>query len=99
MLVWIKFALNKENENIKNAKIAINLKTLKVKTMLFNRYKNKTMLSIINFPKINGKCIKILKFLHKTLVFERVNDKNHTFAAVWNHVKLSFFLHRKFGLT
>ena len=35
------------------------------------------MLAIINFPKINEKCMKILKYLHKTLVFERVNDKNH----------------------
>ena len=40
------------------------------------------MLAIINFPKINEKCMKILKYLHKTLVFERVNDKNHTIAAV-----------------
>ena len=58
------------------------LKTLKFKTILFNKYINKTMLAIINFPKINEKCIKILKYLHKTLVFERVNDKNHTIAAV-----------------
>ena len=99
MLVWIKFAFNKENKNIKNAKKAINLKTLKFKTILFNKYINKTMLAIINFPKINEKCIKILKYLHKTLVFERVNDKNHTIAAIWNNVKLSFFLYRKFGLT
>ena len=39
------------------------------------------MLAIINFPKINEKCIKILEYLHKTLVFERVNEKNHT--KVW----------------
>ena len=39
-------------------KKAINLKTLKFKTILFNKYKNKTMLAIINFPKINEKCIK-----------------------------------------
>ena len=38
MLVWIKFAFNKENKNIKNAKKAINLKTLKFKTILFNIY-------------------------------------------------------------
>ena len=57
------------------------------------------MLAIINSPKINEKCMKILKYLHKTLVFERVNDKNHTIAAIWNHVKVSFFLYRKFGLT
>ena len=63
-------------------KKAINLKTLKFKTILFNKYINKTMLAIISFPKINEKCIKILKYLHKTLVFERVNDKNHTIAAV-----------------
>ena len=69
---------NKENENIKYAKKAITLKTLKFKTILFNQYINKTMLVIINFPKINEKCIKILKCLHKILV----NDKNHTIAAV-----------------
>ena len=40
------------------------------------------MLAIIIFPKINEKCIKILKYLQKTLVFERVNDKNHTIAAI-----------------
>ena len=40
------------------------------------------MLAIINFPKINEKCIKPLKCLHKMLVFERVNDEHHTIAAV-----------------
>ena len=40
------------------------------------------MLAIINFPKINEKCIKILKCVHKILGFERVNDKNQTTAAV-----------------
>ena len=40
------------------------------------------MLAIINFLKINEKCIKILKNLHKTLGFERVNDKNYTISAV-----------------
>ena len=85
MLVSIKFTFNKENKNIKNAKKAINLKTLKFKTILFHKYVNKTMLAIINFPKINQKCIKILKCLHKTLVSERVNDKKHTISAVWNH--------------
>ena len=40
------------------------------------------MLAIIDFPKINEKCIKILKYLQKTLVFERVNDKNHTIAVI-----------------
>ena len=42
------------------------------------------MLAIIDFPKIDEKCIKILKYLHKTLVFERVNDndKNHTIVVV-----------------
>ena len=63
-------------------KKAINLKSLNFKTILFNIYINKTMLVIIIFPKINEKCIKILKYLHKTLVFERVNDKNHTIAAI-----------------
>ena len=68
-------------------KKAINLKTLKFKTILFNKWVNKTMLATINFPKTNEKCIKVLKCLHKTLVFERVtNDKNHAIAAVWNHV-------------
>ena len=86
MLVWIKFAFNKENKNIKNAKKAINLKTLKFKTILFNKYINKTMLAIINVPKMNEKYIRIFKCLHATLVFERVNDKNHTIATVWNHV-------------
>ena len=99
MLVWIKFAFNKGNKNIKNAWKASNLKTLKFKTVLFNKYINKAMLSIINYPKFNEKCIKILKYLHKTLVFERVNDKNHIIVTVWNHVQLAFFLHRKFGLT
>ena len=36
------------------------------------------MFAIINFPKIKERYIKILKCLHKSLVFERVNDKNHT---------------------
>ena len=36
------------------------------------------MLALINFPKIYEKCIKILKYLHKTLIFGRANDKNHT---------------------
>ena len=40
------------------------------------------MFAIINFPKNNEKCIKIIKWLHKTLAFERVNDKNHTIVAV-----------------
>ena len=40
------------------------------------------MLAIIIFPKINEKCIKGLKYLDKTLVFERVNVKNHTIAAI-----------------
>ena len=40
------------------------------------------MLAIISFPKINEKYIRILKWLHKILVFERVNHKNHTIAAV-----------------
>ena len=40
------------------------------------------MLEIINSPKINEKCMKILKYLHETLIFERVNDKNHTIATV-----------------
>ena len=44
------------------------------------------MLTVINFPKINEQCIKILKHLHKTLIFERVDDKNHTIAAVLYHV-------------
>ena len=56
------------------------------------------MLAIINFPKINKKCIKILEYLHKTLAFERVNDKNYTIVAIWNHVKLFFFLYRKIML-
>ena len=86
MLVWIKFAFNKENKNIKNVEKANNLKTLKFKTILFNKYINKAMLAIINFPKINEKYVKILKYLYKTLVFERVNDKNHAIAADWNHV-------------
>ena len=34
------------------------LKTLKFKTILFNKYINKTILAIINFPKINEKYIK-----------------------------------------
>ena len=63
-------------------KKAINLKTLKFKTILFNKYINKTMLVIINSQKFNEKCIKILKYLLKTLVFERVTDKNHTIATV-----------------
>ena len=73
---------NKENKNIKNAKKAINLKTLKFKTILYNKYINKTMLSIINFPKINEKCTISLKCLHKILVFEKVNEKKLTIGAV-----------------
>ena len=57
-------------------KKTIDLKTLKFKMILFNKYTNKTMLVIINFRKINE------KRLHKTLVFERVSDKSHTTAAV-----------------
>ena len=60
MLVWIKFAFNKENENIKNARKANNLKTLKFKTVLFNKYINKAMLAMINFPKINEKWLIII---------------------------------------
>ena len=60
----------------------IDLKTLKFKMILFNKYANKTMLVIINFPKINEKRIKVLKCLHKILVLERVSDKSHTTAAV-----------------
>ena len=61
-------------------KKTIDLKTLKFKMILFNKYTNKTMLVIINFRKINE------KRLHKILVFERVSDKSHTTAAVWDHV-------------
>ena len=42
----------------KMPKKAINLKSLKSKTILFNKYINKTMLAISNFPKDNEKCIK-----------------------------------------
>ena len=63
-------------------KKTIDLKTLKFKMILFNKSTNKTMPVIINFPKINEKRIKILKSLHKILVFERVSDKSHTTAAV-----------------
>ena len=47
-----------------------------------NKYTNKTTLAIIHFPKINEKCIKVPKCLHKILVFERVNNKNRTIAAI-----------------
>ena len=47
-----------------------------------NKYTDKTMLAIITFPEINEKCIKVLKCLHKILVFERVNNKNRTIAAI-----------------
>ena len=57
-------------------KKTIDLKTLKFKMILFNKYTNKTMLVIINFRKINE------KRLHKILVFERVSDKSDTTAAV-----------------
>ena len=86
MLAWIKFAFDKESNNIKNAIKPINLKTLKFKTILFNKYINKTMLTIITFRKTNEKCIKILKYLQKTLVFAKVNDKSHSIAAVWKHM-------------
>ena len=66
----MKFAFDKENKNIKNGKKAINLKTLKCKTISFNKNIYKTI-----FPKIKDKCIKILKYLHKTLTFERVMTK------------------------
>ena len=75
MLAWIKFTFNKEKKKYKKCqKNPINLKTLKFKTILFNKYINKTMLAVINFQKINEKSIKIHKYLHKTLVFERVNE-------------------------
>ena len=48
-------------------KKAINLKSFKFKTILFNKYINKTILAIINFPKLNEKGIKILKYLDKLL--------------------------------
>ena len=63
-------------------KKAINLKILKFKTILFNKYRNKTILEIINLLKINEKCIKYFKHLHTFLVIERVDDKNHTIEAV-----------------
>ena len=47
----MKLTFNKENKNITIAKKAINLKTLKLKTILFNKYINKTVFAIINFPK------------------------------------------------
>ena len=73
--------MNKENENIKNAKKVNDLKTSKFKTILFNKYIDKTMLAIISFPKINEKSLKIFKYLHKTLVFEKFNDENHTITV------------------
>ena len=63
-------------------KKAINLKILKFKTILFNKYRNKTILEIINLLKINEKSIKYFKYLHTFLVIERVDDKNHTIEAV-----------------
>ena len=63
-------------------KKAINLKILKFKTILFNKYRNKTILEIINLLKINEKCTKYFKYLHTFLVIERVDDKNHTIEAV-----------------
>ena len=89
MLVRIKFTFNKQSKNLKNASKAINLKTLKLKTILFNKHINKTMLAIINSQKINEECIKILKYLHKILVFERVIDKKHTIQqseTIYGHV-------------
>ena len=74
----MKFTFKKENKKI-NPKKVINLKTLTFKTILFNKY---IKMTIINFPKFNGKCIKILKCLHKILVFEKVHDKTHTISAV-----------------
>ena len=38
---------------MKYVKKAINLKTLISNAILFNKYKNKIMLAIINFPKID----------------------------------------------
>ena len=38
-------------------------------TILFQKYINKTVLAIISFPKVNQKCIKVLKWLHKILPF------------------------------
>ena len=38
-------------------------------TILFQKYINKTVLATISFPKVNEKCIKILKWLHKILAF------------------------------
>ena len=39
------------------------------------------MLAGINFLKTNEKYVKVLKCLHKSLVFERVNDKNQIITA------------------
>ena len=77
-----KSAFTKQNENIKYVKKTFNLKTLKSKAILFNKYINKIMRAIISFPKFNSKCIKILKCLHKILLFEMVNYKNHTIVAI-----------------
>ena len=58
------------------------------------------MLAVINFPKVNEKCIKILKCLHKAFVFERVNAKNHTIATVSSQTMCCcLFFHIKFGLS
>ena len=47
--------------------------------MLLNKYVNKAILASANFPKLNEKCIKILKYLNK---IEGVNDKNRTTTAI-----------------
>ena len=39
------------------------------------------MLATINFPRLSKTCINIFKNLHKTLLFERVNNRNNTTAV------------------
>ena len=66
----------------KNFRKVNNLKTSKLKTILFNKCVNKAQFAITNFAKFNEQCIKILEQLQKVLVLERSNDKNHTIAAI-----------------
>ena len=67
---------------------------------MFNKYVTKTMLEITNFPKFNKKCIKILKCLHKILIFERVKTRNeNSQEVVLDSVDIKIIYFRKLFFT
>ena len=60
-------------------------------TILFQKYINKTVLAIISFPKVNQKCIKILKWLHKILAFGYCSSLK-PYIALFNFIGLTEML-------